>query len=164
MCLARRPIVWLWLDVTTQVLHYPWCKDKSCWPSVNAHFYNILALFQQPFSVERHRIVQLWGNVIVLPAGCLKTQWQKSLMLHWRSFSGCGNKWVSDFFRYYAVQYIHFGRRWQHSLLVEKYTKLKILDALLTLTLITSKQPLYNEYWHATNHIYNTDFHYCAFM
>jgi hypothetical protein len=38
----------------------------------------------------------------------------------------------------------------------------KIVDAPLTLTLITSKQPLYTQSLYATNQIHSYDIHYCV--
>ena len=38
----------------------------------------------------------------------------------------------------------------------------KIIDAPLTLTLITSKQPLYTQSLYATNQIHSYDIHYCV--
>jgi len=40
----------------------------------------------------------------------------------------------------------------------------KIVDAPLTLTLITSKQPLYTLKLYATNQIHSYDIHYCVCM
>ena len=40
----------------------------------------------------------------------------------------------------------------------------KIIDAPLTLTLITSKQPLYTQKFYSTSQIHNFDIHHCICM
>jgi len=51
---------------------------------------------------------------------------------------------------------------WQCSPLIAKCVRLKIVDTLLTLTLITSKQPVYTQSLYATNHIQIIDIQYCV--
>ena len=84
------------------------------------------------------------------------------MTLRWRSLLGCGNKRVIYIFCNNSDLYIRFGRMWQCSPLIAECVRLKIGDSLLTLTLITSEQPLYTQYLYATNRILITDLQYCV--
>jgi len=53
---------------------------------------------------------------------------------------------------------------WKCSLLIAECVWLKIVHTLLTLRLISSKQPLYTQYFYATNHILIIDLQYCVCM
>jgi hypothetical protein len=77
---------------------------------------------------------------------------------------GCGNHCVICFFRNYADQFIHFGRMGQCIQLIAECVRFKIVDTLLTHTLITSKQPWYTQLLYAMNHIHILDMQYCVCM
>ena len=42
-CLEMRPIVWLWVNVATQPLHFPCCNARSRWCVFLAHSSNVVA-------------------------------------------------------------------------------------------------------------------------
>jgi len=86
------------------------------------------------------------------------------LTFHWCLFLGCGNERVICLFRYIAHQFIHFGRIWQCRALIAKCVRLKIVDHLVTHTLITLKQHLYTQYLWGTNHMDIIGIHYCVCM
>jgi len=71
-----------------------------------------------------------------------KRQDQTSLMIHWCSFLGLGNKLVAWFFTYQYGEYVIFGRMWLCSPLIAKGVRHKIIDAPLTLTSKTYSQSL----------------------
>ena len=48
-CLERRPIVQLWLNVSAQPLNHPRCMARSCWHSIDAQYWNIVAMLSQPY-------------------------------------------------------------------------------------------------------------------
>jgi len=77
--------------------------------------------------------------------GFTKMQGPKLLTLGWLSFLGSVNERVIWVFRNNAGQYIHSGRMWQYRPLIVECGKQKIVDTLLTLTLITLKQPSYTQ-------------------
>jgi hypothetical protein len=81
------------------------------------------------------------------------TQCPKLLALHCRSFSGCGNECVINIFRNSTDLYNRFGRMLEGSPLIAQWVGLKMVDSLLTLTLLTMRQPLYTQWLYATNHI-----------
>jgi len=89
-------------------------------------------------------------------------QGQISFTLQWCSFLGWGNERVIWLFGYNANRSIHFGRMWQCSLLIAECVRLKIVDALLTLTLLTSKQPSYIQWLYAINRLFIIDIQYCV--
>ena len=116
-------------------------------------------------SIERRPIVWLWRTVTTQPTGYFMTQCQSSLMFRWRWFLGCGNDRVICVFRNNADLYIHFGRMGQCNQLIAGCVRFKIVDTLLTHTLITvSKQPLYTQLVYATNYIHIFDIQYCVCM
>jgi len=75
---------------------------------------------------------------------------------------GRDNERVIGHFLYNSDQYIHFGRMWQCGFLIAKCVRLEIIDTLLTLTLIKSKQPSYIQTLYAMNHILLMDIQYCV--
>jgi len=90
------------------------------------------------------------------------TQCQKLLMLCGPSCLGCGNIHVVDLFHHNVDKYIQLGRMRQCSPLIAKFVKLRIVDALLTLTLIWLKQPSFTKSVDPTNRIHNTDIQHCV--
>ena len=63
-------------------------------------------------------------------------------------------------FRNNTDLWIHFGPIWQCSPLIAEWVWLKIVDTVLTLTLITSKQPMYTQELYATNDKHMFDIQY----
>jgi len=63
-----------------------------------------------------------------------------------------------------ANWYIYFETIWQCSPLIAECVWLKIVDTVLTLTLITSKQPLYTQELYATKYIliFDIQFYLCV--
>jgi hypothetical protein len=116
------------------------------------------------FCLERRLRVWLWVNVTAQSWRISMMQCQKSLMLHWHSFLGCGNERIICIFCYNTFQDIHFGRMWQFSPLIAKCASLKVVNTLLTLTLITSKQPLFTQSLYSTNYMNIIDIQYCVCM
>jgi len=77
------------------------------------------------------------------------SQDQKLLMHHWHLFLGCGNQHVSFLFTDKNSQYNHFGFMWLCSPLIAENVRLKIMDALLILTLMTDGQSLDDHQFYA---------------
>jgi hypothetical protein len=100
------------------------------------------------------------------PHSPLDVQWCNA-KTRWCWILGCGNKCVVCLFRYNANLYIQFWRMLQCSPLIAVCLRLTIVDTLLTLTWITSKQPIYTHELYVTNHIrifdiqYYVCMHYC---
>jgi len=109
-------------------------------------------------------IVRSWVNVAVQPSGFSLMQCQKSLTVSWRSFLECGNDHVICLFLNNAEQYIHIQRIWLSTPFIAKCVWLKIVDTVLTLTLIRLKQTFYSESFYTTNHIHIIDIQYCVCM
>jgi hypothetical protein len=105
-------------------------------------------------------IDRLYSNVTIHLSGLFMTQCEHSLTLNWPSFLECGNELVISLFCYNANQYIPLEIMWQCSPLIAKCVRQKIVHTPLTLSLITSKHPLYNQSMYATNHIQITDIPY----
>jgi len=117
------------------------------------------------FCLKGRPIVRLSVIVAAQPFAFFMMQGLKSLKLRWRLFLGCGNERVICLFHCIAHQYIHFGSMWQCRPLIAECERLTIIDStLLTLTLITSKPPLYTQLLNSTNHIPIIDIQYCVCM
>jgi len=71
-----------------------------------------------------------------------KIEDQKSLMLHWRSFLEWGNDRFALLFAYDDDQYSIFGRMWVLTPLIAACLRIKIIDTLLTVTVITYQQSM----------------------
>ena len=69
---------------------------------------------------------------------------------------------VIALFSYNADQHIHFGRMWQGSPLIADCVRVKIVDALLTLTLITFKQMSDTQKLYTMNRIHIIEIHHCV--
>ena len=119
---------------------------------------------QKAFLPGRRPLVRLCVNDATQPFGFFMMQGPKLFTLHWCSFLGCGNKPVISLFHYNAHQYIHFASMWQCHPLIAECVRLNIIDTLLTLTLITSKQPLYTQQLYAMYHIHIIDIQYWVCM
>jgi len=145
-CLERWPIVRLWIHIATQPLHFLWCKAKGCWRSVDAHFQNMEEMLSRrvwPRKAANSAIMAYCHRAAVWNFDDAMSKIVDSpLTLHWCSFFGYGNEHIIFLICFYANQSIHFGRMTRFRQLIVKCVRLYIVDTLLTLTLITLKQPL----------------------
>jgi len=119
-------------------------------------------MLSQPFLPGEAADCSILSKCRCKALGFSKMQGLKSLTLCWRWFLGWVNDCVMCLFRYNAEQYIHSYGMWQCSPLIVECVRAKIVDALLTLTLITSKQPSYTEYLDPMNSILIIDIQFCV--
>jgi hypothetical protein len=87
-------------------------------------------------------------------------QCQKSRTFHCCSCFGCCNKFGSCLFGNNTDQDNEFGRMRRCTPLITECVRLTIVDALLMLTSVPSKQPFFTQYLYATNHIHIIDIQY----
>jgi len=103
-CLERQPRIPLWLNTPYGRCHFPRHMTKNCRRSVDAHFHNgagrvLLSVLpikaaKNPF-MTNYNLSEVWFP---------RTHDQKSLTLHWRSFSWWGREGIAICFAYKGGQ------------------------------------------------------------
>jgi len=134
-CQARLPVRWLWGAATRSLFKYCTYNTKIHWCSVDAHFQNGAGSMRLLFLTWKAANASFKNGCNQSPLRLPKMHSQKSLMLHWRSFSECSDH-VVYFFDTKHCQYV--GYEWHqprhHSITL--LTRLKIVDAPLMLILM----------------------------
>jgi len=94
-CLYRQPKIPLWLNTPYQRCHFPTHMTKNRWHSIDAHFHDgarrvLLSVF--PIKAAKNSFMTDYNlSEVWFP----RTQDQKLLTLHWRSFSWWGREGIA---------------------------------------------------------------------
>jgi len=112
---------------------YPRCRAKNCWRCVEADFQNravTVWLTPSPSNVASMLVMARTDHVTIqLPY----LQHSKSLMLHWRSFSGWGSEHDNIIFGLEGSQYLVYEWLQPFATEITQNAQPTTVDALLTL-------------------------------
>jgi len=103
LCLYMLQIHLLCLTMTKSLFHHHTYKTRNCWHSVGAHSQNwsVTVLLSLLWMKAANTLVMPNSDYVTIQL--LYLQDQKSLMLHWRSFSEWGSDHVAVSFAYDAA-------------------------------------------------------------
>jgi len=121
------------------------------WLSIDGYFQDIATMLSQTCVPSQAADSSIKVECCCAPWDLSKRNGQRWLILHGHYVSGWGTELIACLFSYKANQSIYFGRMWQCSPLIAKCLRLKIVEALLTLTLHTSIQWSYSQWMYARN-------------
>ena len=99
---------WLCFNADAQRFGCPWCKTKNCWCSVEADFYEVVAISSLPF------VHIMAANTSVIAWCSRKAVWlskmqeQQLLTLHWHSFLSDSSDVDASIFGLQGSQYFDY--------------------------------------------------------
>jgi len=110
--LERRWMVPLWAHMSGQCLDYPIHKTTNYWCNFHTHGNDRITYTACTVLVDKALIPSDVNHCHKATLRSAKMHDQKSLTLHWRSFSGWGREHVAIVFAPQGGQYIIYGCLW----------------------------------------------------
>jgi hypothetical protein len=130
---GRPPILCLWMAATNRHLGCPRCTAKLLWRSVEAHFQNGAEIVLFTLLPRKAACILIMDSSDYVTIQLPYLQDLKPLMLHWRSFSGCGREPGIIIFDLEGIQYLVY--KWMQPIgtWVIQAAQPKVVEAALKL-------------------------------
>lgn len=147
------------MSVAAQSFDFPQWNGKNCWTFVKTYFQGLVEVLPEANLPGMAADTSFMGLCHNTALALFLMQGQQWLIFGWHSSFGWGNQSVFYFFSYNAGQYIFPSSRWQCCPMIFKCARLKIVNALLLLTLGIGQKPWYfrGRLWPRPIHTFSRD-------